>query len=90
MGTKELGLTEANRVLSKLLVAPLNIQAVFACLFYIRRWGLAKSPTQSESLDKEVLERLPYWVRELLKMLEEVKKPSAKGSDKERLCKEPR
>ncbi len=51
---------------------------------------MAKSPTQSESLDKEVLERLPYWVRELLKMLEEVKKPSAKGSDKERLCKEPR
>jgi hypothetical protein len=47
---------------------------VSVCLFILGGdWGLAKSPAQSESLDKEVLERLPYWVRELLKMLEEAK-----------------
>jgi len=64
----------ANRALSLLLVVQLDIHAVSVCLFILGGdWGLAKSPAQSESLDKEVLERLPYWVRELLKMLEEAK-----------------
>jgi len=39
---------------------------------------------QDEELDEEVAKRLPYWVRELLRMLEEAKKsraPSASSSE---------
>ena len=48
--------------------------------------GLSK-PKQAKGFDKEVLEKLPFWVRELLAMVEEVEKarkpraPSASSSE---------
>ena len=48
---------------------------------------MSKAPKynkRAEVLDEEVAKRLPYWVRELLKMLEEAKKsraPSASSSE---------